>query len=62
MFLYISDIKKFKKWNVINNDDILKSLNSDSSSDDSMTTDESSSESDESDESSDISNELMDTD
>lgn len=58
-FNIISDIKKLKKWNVICSDDILKSMNSDSSSDDSMSTDESSSESSESDASSDG---QMDTD
>lgn len=47
--MYISDIKKLKKWNVICNDDILKSVNSDSSSDDNMSTDGSSLESSESD-------------
>ncbi|XP_015372908.1 PREDICTED: kelch domain-containing protein 4 [Diuraphis noxia] len=48
---YSLDIKKLKKWNVICNDDILKTVNSDSS-DDNMSTDDSSSESSESDASS----------
>lgn len=46
--LLISDIKKLKKWNVIHNDDILKTVKVDSSSDDSMSSDESSLESSES--------------
>lgn len=45
--MLISDIKKLKKWNVIHNDDILNTVNADSSSDDSMSTDGSSSESSE---------------
>lgn len=57
--IFISDIKKFKKWNIICNDDILKSVNSDSSSEDSMSTNGSSLESSESDASS---SEEMDTD
>lgn len=52
-FLFILDVKKCKKWNVICNDDILKTINSDSSSDDNMSTDDSSSECSESDSSSD---------
>uniref|UniRef100_A0A2S2PNQ4 Kelch domain-containing protein 4 n=2 Tax=Aphidini TaxID=33387 RepID=A0A2S2PNQ4_SCHGA len=56
---YSLDIKKLKKWNVICSDDILKTVNSDCSSDDSMSTDDSS-ESDESDSSS--SDGQMDTD
>lgn len=60
ILIWISDIKKLKKWNVICDDDILKTVTSDSSSDDSMSTDDSSSESDASDASS--SDGQMDTD
>ncbi|CAI6350287.1 unnamed protein product [Macrosiphum euphorbiae] len=57
---YSLDIKKLKNWNVICNDDILKTVTSDSSSDESMSTGNSSSESSESDGSS--SDGQMDTD
>lgn len=56
--LLISDVKKLKEWNLIYNDDILKTVNSDSSSDETMSTDGSSLELSESC----VSSDEMDTD